>query len=68
MSAIIVLITALLMWLLGTVAGFMLWGFGWGTLVWIGLTALFAQHIIMALMLTAGFIFFRGRGPASLTA
>lgn len=67
MSAILVLVTALLLWLFGTVAGFMLWGFGWGTLVWIGLTALFAQHIIMALMLVAGFIFLRGRTP-SLTA
>lgn len=57
MSALILLATALLLWFIGTIAGFMLWGAGWGTLVWIGLTGLFHQQIIMALLLTVGFVF-----------
>jgi hypothetical protein len=57
MSALILLATALFLYIIGIVAGYMLWGAGWGTLVWIGLTALFHQQIIMSLLLTVGFIF-----------
>lgn len=45
MFGLFALFGSLLAWILGVVAAFVLWGFGWGSLGAIGLTALFWKQL-----------------------
>jgi hypothetical protein len=45
MVGLFALVGSLLAWFLGVVAAFVLWGFGWGSLGAIGLTALFWKQL-----------------------
>lgn len=51
MLALFSLSGAILVWIFGVIAGFKLWGGAYGILIAIGLTVLFWQTILMALVL-----------------
>jgi hypothetical protein len=47
MVGLFILFGSLLAWALGVVAAFVLWGFRWGSLATLGLTALFWKQLFM---------------------
>jgi hypothetical protein len=47
MLELFIVIGSLFAWFLGVVAAFVLWGFRWGSLATLGLTALFWKQLFM---------------------